>query len=290
LCSCAKYHTFASTMKKEQIAILMATYNGEDYLRPQLDSLFAQTCQEWHLYVHDDGSKDSTLSVIREYIERHPDRITLLDYPSQGGACKNFLSLLERVEAPYYMFCDQDDVWHPEKIAVSMEAMSLTEQQRGAVPVIVHSDLQIIDDNGNLLYPSFFKFSNIKPENIRCYEEYMQNVVTGSTMLFNHLSKEAALSRSYSSATMHDAWITLRTVAEGGVRHTLYTPMTDYRQHAGNVLGAQDGHRFTLLYRISHAREMLLMNYAHYKMLHEAGDMNFLSFLKNKFKSFAKNR
>ena len=276
------------TNKSANIAILMATYNGEDYLRPQLDSLFAQTYQDWNLYVHDDGSKDQTISILREYIGEHADRMTLLDYPPQGGACKNFMSMLERIESPYYMFCDQDDVWHPEKIAVSMEAMRQAELRRGTIPVVVHSDLQIIDDSNNILYPSFFRYSNIKPENIQCYEEYMQNVVTGSTMLFNHQSKVAALSRSYSSATMHDAWITLRSVAEGGVRHTIYNAMTDYRQHSRNVLGAQDGHRFTLSYRISHAREMLLMNYAHYKMLRDAGNMNFLSFLKYKFKSFVK--
>ena len=268
----------------------MATYNGEKYLREQINSLFAQTCQDWHLYVHDDGSSDGTVAILKEYEKKYPTRITLMDYPSQGGACKNFLSMLERVDAPYYMFCDQDDVWLPEKIAVSMEALHQLEQQRGFVPIVVHSDLQIIDSSGGILHSSFFRFSNIKPEKIRCYEEYMQNVVTGSTMLFNHQAKVVALSRSYSSATMHDAWVTLRTVAEGGVRHTIYTALTDYRQHDGNVLGAQDGHRFTLAYRICHTCEMLAMNYAHYRMLHDAGDMSFLSFIKNKCISFKKNR
>ena len=74
-------------MQTEKIAILMATYNGEKYLREQIDSLFAQTCQDWHLYVHDDGSKDGTIAILREYAEKNPQNITLMDYPSQGGAC-----------------------------------------------------------------------------------------------------------------------------------------------------------------------------------------------------------
>ena len=103
-------------MTNNSIAILMATYNGETYLKEQIDSLLAQTCQDWHLYVHDDGSKDGTVAIVKGYAEQYPEKVTLLDYPPQGGPCKNFLSMMEKVEAPYYMFCDQDDVWMPEKL------------------------------------------------------------------------------------------------------------------------------------------------------------------------------
>ena len=88
-------------MKDATIAILMATYNGERYLAEQIDSLMAQTYQDWHLYVHDDGSQDGTVDILNSFASAHPDKITLLDYPKAGGACKNFMSMLERVEAPY---------------------------------------------------------------------------------------------------------------------------------------------------------------------------------------------
>ena len=104
------------TRSPNRIAILMATYNGAKYLREQIDSLLAQTCQDWHLFIHDDGSSDDTMSIVNQYIETHPDKITILDYPSQGGACKNFLSMLEQVDSSYYTFCDQDDVWLPSWI------------------------------------------------------------------------------------------------------------------------------------------------------------------------------
>lgn len=267
-----------------QIAILMATFNGERYLPEQIDSILAQSCQDWHLFIHDDGSTDGTLCMLKDYAGKHPDRITLLDYPSQGGACRNFMSMLQRVDAPYYMFSDQDDVWHPDKIAQSMEAMQLVELQHPGKPVVVHTDMLIVDDTMHQLHHSFFQYSNIHPESIVSYSDYVQNIVTGSTMLFNREAKTVSLSRPYTLATMHDSWITLRTVASGGVRHTIYRPLISYRQHSANVLGAEDGHRFTLVYRLTHLRQMLLLNYRHYLMLRAAGPISIVTFLKNKYK------
>ena len=273
---------------KSSIAVLMATYNGEAYLGEQIDSILTQTCQDWHLYIHDDGSTDATLTILKTYACKYPDKITLLDYPPQGGACRNFMSILQRVEASYYMFSDQDDVWHNDKIAVSMEAMQSVERQNAGKPVVVHSDMQIVDDNKCLLHKSFFQFSNIHPDYINSFGDYMQNVVTGCTMLFNAAARTVSLSRPYTMATMHDSWITLRTVAEGGVRHTVYTPLTDYRQHLSNVLGAEDGHRFTIVYRITHFSKMFRQNCQHYRMLHASGDMTLMGYIINKYKFYKK--
>ena len=118
----------------EKIAILMATYNGKDYIGEQIDSLLAQSFTNWHLYIHDDGSTDGTDKVIHQYENRYPQHISILNYPSQGGACGNFLSMLENVSADYYMFCDQDDVWLPEKIERTFERMKTAEQQHANLP------------------------------------------------------------------------------------------------------------------------------------------------------------
>ena len=72
-------------MTNNNIAILMATYNGERYLKEQINSLLAQTYQDWHLYVHDDGSADNTVTIVKDYAKHYPDKVTLLEYPSQGG-------------------------------------------------------------------------------------------------------------------------------------------------------------------------------------------------------------
>ena len=110
-------------IKVKDIAILMATYNGEKYLGEQIDSFLSQTSHQWHLFVHDDGSTDGTIVILNDYVSKYPEQITLLDYPPQGGALQNFMSLLEKVEADYYMFSDQDDVWHPTKVELSYQAM-----------------------------------------------------------------------------------------------------------------------------------------------------------------------
>ena len=197
--------------------------------------------------------------------------------------------MLERVDAPYYMFCDQDDVWHNDKVEKSMIEMKATEQGLVDKPVVVHSDLRIVDDEKNILHQSFFRLANIHPERISKYEEYVQNVVTGCTMLFNNKAKEVALNRSYHNATMHDSWVTLRTVAEGGIRRTIYSQLTDYRQHTDNVLGAQDGHRFTIAYRLGHLKKMICDNIAHYVMLKDAGELSTCSYIINKYNSFKEN-
>ena len=171
---------------KSEIAILMATYNGEKYLGEQIDSILAQTYHDWHLYIHDDGSKDGTLSIIQEYVLNHPDKITLLDYPSQGGACKNFLSLLERVEAPYYMFCDQDDVWLPEKIEKKYAKIRELEKENHHTPIVVYSDLIVTDSNLNTISPSLWNIAGIYPEFVKSFDEMAANtLMSGCAMLFN---------------------------------------------------------------------------------------------------------
>ena len=98
----------------DKIAIILATYNGGKYLREQLDSIFAQTYTKWHLFIHDDGSVDDTNQIIMEYRFRNPDKITIVEGVSTGGAKNNFYFLLKNVEASLYMFSDQDDVWLPK--------------------------------------------------------------------------------------------------------------------------------------------------------------------------------
>ena len=99
------------------VAILMSTYNGERYLREQIDSLLNQTYKDWKLYIRDDKSTDGTVSIIEGYVRVYPDQIV---YKSDGfgnlGAGCSFMQLLSSIDSDYYMFCDQDDVWMEDKI------------------------------------------------------------------------------------------------------------------------------------------------------------------------------
>jgi glycosyltransferase involved in cell wall biosynthesis len=236
---------------KSEIAILMATYNGEKYLGEQIDSILAQTYHDWHLYIHDDGSKDGTLSIIQEYVLNHPDKITLFDYPSQGGACKNFLSLLERVEAPYYMFCDQDDVWLPEKIEKKYAKIRELEKENHHTPIVVYSDLIVTDSNLNTISPSLWNIAGIYPEFVKSFDEMAANtLMSGCAMLFNHDAK-ITVPPIKENITMHDAWIACCVAKQNGILYPIKQPTIFYRQHSANALGAQDVRNPTLIKRIN---------------------------------------
>lgn len=255
----------------KHIAILMATYNGEKYLAEQIDSLLAQTCQDWHLYVHDDGSKDNTVGIIKEYTRQHPDKITLLEYPPQGGACKNFLSMMERVEAPYYMFCDQDDVWLKEKIAISVERIREMERQKPGTPIVVYADLMVTDTNLQVTNHSFWQEICLYPEFITNFNEIAASTaITGCAMLFNHKAKQATLLPA-SHATMHDAWIAACVLKQNGIIQPIHQQLVYYRQHEGNCIGSEDLNHIDLSYRIRNFRKMQRKNWQLYQMLRSLG-------------------
>ena len=99
------------------VTILLATLNGEDYLKAQLESIAAQTYENWQLVVGDDGSTDGTISILEEFSKQYPEQVTIIkNDPPQGSAKDNFISLIQNSYGPYFMFCDQDDVWKPDKI------------------------------------------------------------------------------------------------------------------------------------------------------------------------------
>lgn len=256
-------------MQTNNIAILMATYNGEKYLREQIDSLFAQTCQDWHLYVHDDGSSDGTVAILKEYEEKNPSRITLMEYPSQGGACKNFLSMLERVEAPYYMFTDQDDVWMPEKIDLEYEKLKLLEEETGKKPIVVYSDLMVTDSQLHTISPSLWLIAGIYPDLVKSFDEMAANtLMSGCTMIFNHSVKQI-MPPYTDKITMHDAWIACCVAKNNGVLYPIKRPTIYYRQHSSNTLGAQDIRNPTLRQRLMRFTTSYSRNKRHYLMLRE---------------------
>lgn len=259
----------------------MATYNGEAFLSEQLDSLLSQTYADWHLYVHDDGSADGTNVLLSQYAKQHPQLITLLNYPPQGGACRNFLSLLDAVEAPYYMFCDQDDVWLAAKIEKTMERMQQVEHV--GLPVIVHTDMQVVDAQMNVTAPSFIRDQQIKLERITTFEDYAAtNTVTGCAMMLNRQARQCT-AKPYDCAIMHDAWICLSVVAAGGTVDFIDEPLVSYRQHQTNTLGARDMNRQTTLHKLHILPQMIKADMAHYREMNAVRQLSLWDFVKAKW-------
>jgi len=258
-------------------AILLATFNGERYLGEQLDSLFAQTEQEWTLYVHDDGSTDGTRQLLAAYASRHAN-MQVLDYPPQHGACRNFISLLQRVDADRYFFCDQDDVWYADKVRLSLAALRRQEEEHPGRPIVIHSDLTVVDAHLDMVAPSFLRYTGLRPEHLSTFDTAVLPFATGCTMLLNRAARDAAL-RHPGTPTMHDTWAVLCTLSEGGHVELLPQSLVGYRQHGHNTLGARDILKVGLGYRLHHLGTIMSDNARHYAMLRSLGYGSALKFL-----------
>ena len=234
----------------KNIAILLATYNSELYLPEQLDSLFNQTYQDWNLYVRDDGSTDNTMDLIQKYKNKYPERIFVInDKEFHIGPMNSFMRLLESVDANYYMFCDHDDIWLPNKIEISINKMFKVEQLYPQLPIIIHTDLQVVDNKVNTIANSFWKYSKLKPHILKNFNYIgVCNCVTGCTMLFNTYAKKISLPFA-SCAPMHDWWIAAKVAKEGKIEEICESTIL-YRQHRTNKVGARNVSFFYFIHKI----------------------------------------
>ena len=220
------------------IDILLATYNGEKYLREQLESILSQSYQNFHLLIRDDGSSDNTLSVINTFINQFPSKISLVEDSEHLGVHKCFSKLLSLSKAPYVMFADQDDVWLKDKVLMTFQKMNELEIQFGKnKPLLVHGDLIVVDKNLKEIAPSFWSYTKLKPrEGSYLNRLIVQNEVTGCTLMMNHSLRDKVYPIP-SESIMHDWWIALVATAFGYIG-VVQEPLILYRQHDKNALGA----------------------------------------------------
>ena len=132
----------------DRIDILLATYNGEKYLRDQIDSILNQTYADFNLIISDDASTDDTVKILEEY-KKKDSRITVYIQEKNIGSNNNFEFLLTKVQNDYYMLSDQDDIWEKEKIEKSVKKIKETNAD------LVFSDLAVVDANLNIINESF---------------------------------------------------------------------------------------------------------------------------------------
>jgi glycosyltransferase involved in cell wall biosynthesis len=218
-----------------RVEVLLATYQGAGPIGQLLDSLAAQTLPVWRLRTRDDGSSDGT----QDKITSHPqlgDRVYVLDQPKgQLGATHNFLALLRGAgtEADYYAFCDQDDVWHPDKIERAAEALSGIEGHR---PALYCGRQRLVDDTGREmgLSPDFsgtYKFTTA----------ISQNIATGCTVVLNKPARDLLVQADDTNVQYHDWWAYLLVMGAGGAAIYDAQPHIDYRQHSANAVGSNFG-------------------------------------------------
>lgn len=210
------------------VDILLATYQGKTYLREQIDSILNQTYPDFKLLIRDDGSRDGTLDLLQTYDD---PRIKWVSTQGHLGAKVNFVELMRQSRADYIFFSDQDDVWLPHKIATMLPHLKKN------TPLLVHTDLTIVDDKLEILANSFWKWARLYPlKSTTLNRLVMQNVVTGCSMAINRSLLEKA--RPIPKAiVMHDWWLALVASCFGQVV-PLSEPLVLYRQHGSNAIGA----------------------------------------------------
>ena len=232
------------------VDILLGTYNGERFLGEQLRSIEAQTFSSWRVIARDDGSSDGTRSMLEEFGHRYGERFQLItDDAGRLGPAGNFGRLLAASTAPFVCFCDQDDVWLPEKVATLVEAAQTRPTNQ---PLLVHSDLEVVDDALRPVSPSFWAFEGISPSRDSLNQLLVQNCVTGCACLINDRLREIALPVP-PAAIMHDWWLALVAAACGEIR-PVPAALVRYRQHGSNDTGAK---RWGPALWLGHARGLL---------------------------------
>lgn len=237
----------------EKVDILVATCNGEKYVKEQIDSILNQTYENIRVIVSDDRSDDSTPKILKE-IAKSDKRVILNLQKERLGVINNFEFLLKQVKSNFYMFSDQDDFWLPNKVEKMME------KQKQENADLVFGDLEVVNENLETMYPSYGDYMLLNRKIKKCinsYEyNYLYNCVTGCTILgkTSMLDKILPLPNT-SKYVLHDHWIGIITGIYGKVAYVEETYIK-YRQHGNNQVGTDKiSHKFT---KFSDVRELFL--------------------------------
>lgn len=215
------------------VSVAMATYNGEKYLRKQLDSIFNQTYNNIEVVVTDDCSCDATVKILEEYSKVYNLKYYVND--KNLGYCKNFERALSLCNGEFIALSDQDDIWLPEKISVLVEEIGEND--------LVCSNAVLINNDGDVISNSFKDYAKHRIiDDNSIYSASERSFITGCTALFRKTLLEKALPVP-NSVKHHDLWLGIIAMWEKGVKY-VETPLIEYRQHGNNQVGACEGRTF----------------------------------------------
>ncbi|MCP9805807.1 glycosyltransferase family 2 protein [Cyanobium sp. T1B-Tous] len=225
-------------MSVASIEVVLPTYNGVSYLEAQITSIYNQTLRPERVLLRDDGSSDGTPALISQLQQRYGTWLQMLPADGNLGCTANVNRLLQATTAPYVALADQDDLWLPHKLEQSLALMQQLEVRKGsATPLLVHSDLELVDQVGKPMGCRYLQRQRLDPQRTQPADLAFTNVVTGCTTLLNRALIQKALPIP-TEALMHDWWLALVASAFGKIA-LLQSPGVLYRQHGGNVLGAK---------------------------------------------------
>ena len=222
----------------KKVAVLISTYNGEKYIKEQLDSILNQTYKNIEIVIRDDGSKDCTIDIIKKYQEKYNNII--LREGTNIGFIKSFFQLLSLANADYYAFCDQDDIWLENKIELAVKALNEVDNSK---PNMVFGNSDYYDENMNLIGKGeehkTFSFKN----------SLYECVAQGMTMTINQVAKENIIENIPEKCLFHDWWTYMICSGMGNVLYN-DTTVVKYRRFAKNATAEGQNILKVFLWRI----------------------------------------
>lgn len=213
----------------ERITVLLSAYNGDEYLREQLDSIFAQTNVEVNVVVRNDGSTNPvTEKILSEYAERG----NLTYHTGKNlGAGKSFFELIKDApDSDFYAFADQDDYWMPEKLDVAIKAL---EKENQDTPLLYFCNYNLSNAKGEIIQHAIERNLQITRGN-----SLIESFAPGCSMVFNKQLLKMVQKHIPEEDIIHDRWLYVTAVFFGKVIYD-DRPHFNYRQHGANVIGTE---------------------------------------------------
>jgi len=223
---------------KPLVSVVLASYNGEKYIAAQIDSILSQNYVSFEVIVCDDASTDETVRIVATYMQRYP-QISLHQNSEQFGFVRNFEKGIGLAKSDYIALSDQDDIWKNDKIMRQMQAMLAEEKRAPGRPVMIHSDLCVIDAEEKMKHDSYFRLKRYRLKKSKDLGHIAgPSGAMGNTILFNRALKEKTVPFPECLA-FHDQWIALVNEVSG-VRVTLNEPLVRYRIHQNNQSNSEE--------------------------------------------------
>lgn len=224
------------------VGIALATYNGESFLNEMLNSIEKQTYSNFMIHICDDGSSDKTLEIIRRHNLFLKNKIQIHLTSGGNGAMRNFRRTLSYCTEEFIALCDQDDYWVSDKLEKMLKKV---EGKDSNIPILVFSDLQIVDGSLNQIHASFFRSSSKSSLSKKPQDFFVNNHIPGCAMLFNSSAKKC-FEPIPDNVKMHDWWIAYMVSFFGEIVY-LDESLIKYRQHSNNTIGAPGFYRHSIL-------------------------------------------
>lgn len=222
----------------KKVAVLISTYNGEKYLREQLDSILNQTYKNIEIVIRDDGSQDSTVEIVKEYKQNYKNII--LEQGQNVGFIKSFFKLLELAEADYYAYCDQDDFWMENKVELAVQTLEKADNSK---PNMVFGNSDYYDENMN------FMSKGEKHKTFSFKNSLYECVAQGMTMTINQKAKEIITENVPEKCLFHDWWTYMICSGMGEVLYNDET-VVKYRRFQKNATAEGQSALKIFLWRI----------------------------------------